>query len=111
MEGAWHYLEACWFNALYTRVIPSHAVELTAAYLDHRVATTLSGQRITRASLDQKQDLATVIHLCGATAGERYAKRGFQFRPGQRCGSHDPLRYLAKVKAMMTLFERIGRES
>ena len=29
-EGAWHDVHSCWFNGLYTRVVPSHAVELTA---------------------------------------------------------------------------------
>src|ERR1700704_3302454 len=28
---------ACWFNSLYTRVMPSHAIELTAVYLDRNV--------------------------------------------------------------------------
>ena len=30
-DGPWHDFSSCWFNALYTRVVPSHAVELTAA--------------------------------------------------------------------------------
>ena len=34
--------DACWFRSLYTRVVPSHAVELTAALLDRQVATTLA---------------------------------------------------------------------
>jgi hypothetical protein len=28
----------CWWNALYTRVVPSHAIELTAVFLDRNVA-------------------------------------------------------------------------
>ena len=31
--GPWHDPRSCWFNALYMRVVPSHAVELTSAYL------------------------------------------------------------------------------
>ena len=31
--GPWHDPRSCWFNSLYTRVVPSHAVEMTAAYL------------------------------------------------------------------------------
>jgi len=33
-NGAWYDPSSCWFNSLYTRVVPSHAVEMTAALLD-----------------------------------------------------------------------------
>src|SRR5450631_4153854 len=33
-DGPWKDRNSCWFNSLYTRILPSHAVELTAAYLD-----------------------------------------------------------------------------
>src|SRR5690606_5469457 len=36
-DGPWHDWRSCWFNALYSRVIPSHAIEMTSAYLDRRV--------------------------------------------------------------------------
>src|SRR6202022_2735915 len=29
--------DGCWFNGLYTRVVPSHAIELTAVFLDRKV--------------------------------------------------------------------------
>lgn len=99
--------EECWFNSLYMRVIPSHAVELTSAYLDRRVAAVLERRRIA-ASLGQKQDLAALIHLCGAAAGEAYAARGLRLAPGQRCGEHDARAYLAKVGAMKRLFARLS---
>ena len=38
--------DACWFRGLYTRVLPSHAVELTSALLDRMVARTLERRRI-----------------------------------------------------------------
>jgi hypothetical protein len=107
-SGVWHDLDSCWFNGLYTRVIPSHAVELTAAYLDHRGAAILARRNITGATLAQKQDLAAVIHLCGAAAGDGFARRGFSFRPGQRCGDHDPKAYLAKVQKLKRMFARLG---
>lgn len=103
-DGPWYDLRSCWFNDLYTRVIPSHAVELTAAYLDHRVASTLRRRGITKASLVQKQDMAALMHLCGASAGDRYARRGFKLTAGQRCGTHDTARYLARVNAMKKVF-------
>ena len=81
-DGPWHELRSCWFNSLYSRVVPAHAVELTSAYLDHRVASTLKRRRIAAATLEQKQNMAAVIHLCGAGAGEGYAGRGSDCFPG-----------------------------
>jgi hypothetical protein len=100
--------DGCWFNSLYTRVIPSHAVELTSAYLDRRVADVLTRQRIAGATLEKKQDLAALIHLCGSAAGEAYAKRGFRLAPGQRCGEHDARAYLDRVNALKRVFARLS---
>ena len=99
--------EDCWFNSLYMRVIPSHAVELTSAYLDRRVAAITERGRL-RPTLEQKQDLAAVIHLCGSAAGEDYARRGFRFAPGQRCGEHDARAYVARVRQMKRVFARLS---
>jgi hypothetical protein len=100
--------DGCWFNALYLRVVPSHSVEMTSAYLDRRVADTLARYRITRATSAQKHDLAALIHLCGAAAGAAYAQRGFRLTPGQRCGEHDAAAYLARVNAAKRLFARLS---
>jgi len=105
-DGPWNDWGSCWFNSLYTRVIPSHAVELTAAFLDRSVARTLARQRLTAAALQQKQDLAAVIHLCGAGTGDAYARRSFQLTPAARCGDHDVRTYLARVNAMKQYFAR-----
>jgi hypothetical protein len=99
--GAWYDPRACWFNAFYFRVVPSHAIEMTAAFLDRSVSAT-------KGSLKQKQDLAAVIHLCGASAGEGFARRGFRPSPGQRCGEHDLRAYLARVNAMKLEFARLA---
>ena len=107
-RGPWYAMRSCWLNSLYTRVVPSHAVELTSALLDRRVAGTLGSQRIASATLQQKQDLAAVIHLCGAAAGDAYAKRGFQPSTGQRCGEHDLRGYLAQVNAMNRVFAALA---
>ena len=98
-DGPWHDWRSCWFNWLYVRVIPGHAVEMTAALLDRRVASIAP-----RATPLQKQDLAAVIHLCGAAGGAAYAARGFRPAPGQRCGDHDLRRYLARVNAVKRSF-------
>jgi hypothetical protein len=101
---------SCWFNAFYTRVLPSHAVELTAALLDRSVAETIARRRVAAATLAQKQDLAAIIHLCGAGAGDAYARQGFRLTTGQQCGDHPTGRYLAQVNAMKRQFARLSRE-
>ncbi|HEX5049081.1 MAG TPA: lytic transglycosylase domain-containing protein [Gammaproteobacteria bacterium] len=107
-QGPWYDVKSCWFNFLYTRTVPSHAVELTAAYLDRRVAEVLARQRITGATLRQKQNLATLIHLCGAGAGTGYARRAFSLSAGERCGAHDARVYLGRVTAMQRLFAQLA---
>ena len=77
-DGSRHDGRSCWFNRFYTRVLPSHAVELTAALLDRSVADTMARRRIAAATQAQKQDLAAIIHLCGAGVGDAYARRGFR---------------------------------
>jgi hypothetical protein len=110
-DGPWYDAQACWFNALYARVVPGHAVEMTAALLDRTVARTLSRHRMSTASLGQKADLAAVIHLCGARAGDAYARRGFRLRRGQRCGDHSASGYLARVNTLKRQFARLAKSS
>jgi hypothetical protein len=102
-DGPWHDWDSCWFNWLYLRVVPSHAVEMTSAFLDRQVALIAA-----RATPQQKQDLAAVVHLCGAAGGRAYAARGFRPAPGQRCGEHDLRGYLARVNAMKRTFARLA---
>jgi hypothetical protein len=106
--GSWDDWRSCWFNDLYFRVIPSHAVELTSAYLDLHVARVLARHAISAASLRQKQRLAAVIHLCGAGAGDLYVRRGFRFAEGQWCGDHDPRAYLARIDELRAEFTRVA---
>jgi hypothetical protein len=103
-EGAWSDPRACWFNALYFRTVPSHAVEMTAARLHQAVADTLAAEGILRATRAQEQRLAAVIHLCGPRRGAVFARRGFWAVPGERCGEHDLARYLARVEELKLAF-------
>jgi hypothetical protein len=103
-DGPWHDWSSCWFNGLYTRVVPSHAVEMTSAHLDRNVEWALVRQRVKSATLQQKQDMAALIHLCGPGTGEAYARRGFQLTANARCGDHDARAYLARVNAMKRYF-------
>jgi hypothetical protein len=104
-DGPWHDVHSCWFNRLYTRVLPSHAIELTAALLDRQVSQALGSRSTT---LQHKQDLAAIIHLCGSSAGHLYVTRGFRLAPQQRCGDHDVQGYVTKVNAMKHYFRRLA---
>lgn len=107
-DGPWNAWRSCWFNGLYFRVVPSHAVEMTSAYLDRGVALTLERHRIHSATLRQKQHLATLMHLCGLGAGNLYARRRFHLAPGQRCGDHSAAGYVTKVESMKRVFARLA---
>ena len=110
-DGPWHDMQSCWFNNLYQRVLPSHAIELTAALLDRQVASAVGQRRIGSVTLQNKQDLAAVIHLCGAGAGQAYAARRFRLSPHQRCGDHDVRAYLIRVNAMKQQFAQLAAGS
>jgi hypothetical protein len=106
--GPWYAWRSCWLNELYFRVVPSHAIELTSAYLDRAVARTLARHGIQGATRLQKQRLAALIHLCGAGAGESFARRGLAFGAGMRCGDHDARRYVERVLSVQRGFETLA---
>jgi len=108
-EGPWYDLRSCWFNSLYTRILPSHATEMTAAYLHRSVVNTLAANRSVKVSLAQRQRLAAVIHLCGAKRGETFARRRFQVATGEHCGTHSLRRYLNQIDLMKQRFVRLRR--
>jgi hypothetical protein len=107
-EGPWDDWHSCWLNGLYFRVVPAHAVELTAAYLDLEVGEILGAEYLGPASRAQRRHLAAVVHLCGAGAAQAFARRGFSFSEGERCGDHDPRTYLTRVDAMQAVFARLA---
>jgi hypothetical protein len=108
-DGAWNDWKSCWFNSLYTRIIPSHAIELTAAYLDRSVTSALEDHPVRYATRERKEILAALIHLCGAGAGDAYVRRGMRLTEGQRCGDHEAHDYLARVEAAKRTFEGLMR--
>ena len=107
-DGPWLDPDSCWFNVLYTRVVPSHAIEMTSAMLDRQVASTLGRHPVAAATVERQQDLAAVIHLCGPGAGETYAAKGFRPEALRRCGDHDVGAYLARLRGMKRLFARLA---
>jgi hypothetical protein len=97
--------QGCWLNELYTRILPSHAVELAAIYLDRNVAAVL-GRR--PATTQQMLDIAIIIHLCGAGPALSFVKHGFHLDAGEHCGDHDTAAYVARVNAMARDFRRLA---
>jgi hypothetical protein len=106
-DGPWHDLRSCWFNRLYTRTIPSHSIEMTAAYLHRRVTDILAAHRSAKVSMAQQQKLAALIHLCGLKRGEMFVTRGFRVTPDERCGTHSLRRYLIQIELMKNQFARL----
>jgi len=107
-DGPWYDLGSCWFNGLYTRVLPSDAIEMTSALLDRRVAAVLARSAHAEVALAQKQDLAAVIHLCGAARGEAFARRGFRPADGERCGAQELRGYLLQVDELKRRFAALA---
>jgi hypothetical protein len=108
-KGPWQDWRSCWFNEFYFRVIPSHAVELTSAFLDRAVSDTLARHRIGSATRIQKERLAAVIHLCGTGTGNTYARSALALSPGARCGNHDLRHYVMRVEVMKRVFETLAQ--
>lgn len=107
-DGPWYDARSCWLNSLYTQIVPSHAIELTAIYLDRNVASLAEHARFAAITPQQRQDLAALIHLCGAGVAEAYARRGFRLAQGERCGDHEAAIYLARVNAAKRQFVRLA---
>jgi hypothetical protein len=107
-DGAWHDPRACWFNALYFRTVPSHAIEMTSARLHVVVLDTLARERLALPGVPAVSRLAATVHLCGRERAAPFARRGFRPAPGERCGDHDLAAYLARVEGLSAEFLRIA---
>jgi len=110
-EGRWYEFGTCWFNGLYNRVLPSHAVELVSSNLDRRVRETLARNGIRQATPRQQQELAVITHLCGAGAAAAYVSRGLALVPGQHCGDHDTREYVQRVMGLVRTFATLNRSA
>jgi hypothetical protein len=107
-DGPWYAWRSCWFNWLYFRVVPSHAAEMTSAFLDASVENALGRVKVS-ATLRQQQDLAAIMHLCGVAAGEAFARRGFRLTSNQRCGEQPVGAYLGQLYAAQRSFAGLAR--
>jgi hypothetical protein len=105
-DGPWHAWRSCWFNALYTRTVPSHAIELTSAYLHRHVTRLLRTHGLASATPRQRRDLAAIVHLCGAGGAVRFVQAGGGV--GQRCGVHEAGAYLERVREFERKFAALA---
>jgi hypothetical protein len=94
---------------MYVRWLPSDAIEMTSAWLDVQLRSTL-GDSLASTSPERRRRLAALIHLCGARRGAAYARRGFRTLPRERCGDHRVDAYLARVGELAEEFARLARE-
>ncbi|PNG24670.1 transglycosylase [Methylocella silvestris] len=108
-EGAWTDWRSCWFNRFRSRALPSHAIELAAVSLDRKVTKILARRLHGGATLQQKQDLAVIAHLCGAGPAATFARRGFQLSDDEHCGDHDVAAYVARVNTLKRQFRGLAK--
>jgi hypothetical protein len=62
------------------------------------------------AAPQQTQELAAIIHLCGAGSARAFARRGFSPTACERCGDHDVAGYLAQINMMTREFQRFAAD-
>ena len=109
-KAPWYALRGCWFNALYTRTVPSHAIELTSAYLDRRVGETLRRHPGATPTLRAAAALAALIHLVRRRRSRvRSCAAVSRRRRASAAAAHDVRTYLARVESMQRAFGARGR--
>ncbi len=87
----------CKFNRFYSREIPSSVIEMTSARL-HYYSNQLVEKYHIKATVAEKQKLASVIHLCGKRKGRDFVKMHFDFKKIGKCGAHQPHFFYQQIK-------------
>ncbi len=93
--------DSCWFNFLYTRLSPSHSIEVTSARLHYYIQQIINEHGQIDVPLRNKHQLGAVIHLCGVSNGKRFVERNFNFKAMPKCGSHDAALYYGRIEIIM----------
>jgi hypothetical protein len=102
--------DGCSLTGLDSRALPSRAIELAAVFLDRNITAILAHRQKGTAGRQQMQELAAIIHLCGAGPAKAFVRRGFHLLAGERCGDQEVATYLAQINGMMRGFLRIEAE-
>ena len=94
---------------------PAKSLRTFGPWTDRRCKTPtalryLGHRRKTKFSLQQREELGAIIHLCGAGPAKAFARRGFRLVPGEGCGDHDVSAYLDQINAMKRQFLHLAAE-
>ncbi len=100
----------CYGSLFYSRLVPSHAIEMTSARLHFLVDQVLSDHQIKNVTVKQKQDLAVIIHLCGLQKGRQLARAGMRASRIGLCGDHSPVAYLNRVASYQRKFKLLMKQ-
>ncbi len=106
--GRWMDPSSCWFNGLYNRLIPSHAIEMTSAYLHQETESAASAVRKPPLTLPEKRNLAAMIHLCGPNFARAKARSRFRVRSNETCAGTRIEPYLRRVDHLSRLFQNLS---
>lgn len=98
--------DSCWFNFFYTRLSASDSIEMTSARLHYHINQILSDNGYAGVSLEKKQKLGAVIHLCGLSKGRIFVKNKFNFSAVSPCGGHHPAVYYGRIEIVMNSVKR-----
>lgn len=71
----------CTTNGLDSRVLPTHAIELAAVFLERNIEAIVGHRSTATVRAQKKQELAVIIYLCGAGPAKAFARRGFHLLP------------------------------
>lgn len=104
LAGKWNDPSSCWFNSLYSRLIPSHAIEMTSARLQYLVNQQTQGKTF---NVTDQRKIATVIHLCGANKARRFVNARAAYSAIGRCGTHDPQLYFQRIDKLRRQFAKL----
>lgn len=87
----------CWWSQFYSRVWPSHSIEVASAYLHKGIQNILKDHR--QVSLKNRLRLASVLHLCGEGVAQKFYRSHFSLKIQPRCGDHDLRSYIQRIES------------
>ncbi len=105
-KNPWFKFKNCWTRLFYSRLVPSHAIEMTSAYLTLTTDKILKKYKKKGVRRAVRQTIAAITHLCGSAVAKSYVRRNFRARKGRKCGSHNLSRYIKRIKAYQKAFIR-----
>src|ERR1044071_5150197 len=69
---------ACWLKSLYNRVLPRHAIELTAASLQTRVQKSVAATAVLKMSFTRRKYISATIPPRARAKAESFIRRAFR---------------------------------